>query len=177
MEWFSCWPVLIDSTSSPSPLPRGQSGGAESSNPLITLLVLQASSPILRCGPKLTSGHLYLSSLTKFRGFWELWARNCRQRPNIFKKYFGHLNGQVRVCLVTQSCPTLCHPMACSLPGSSVHVESLGRNNGVGSHTLLQGIFPSQGLNPGLPHCRWVLSCLSHQGSPWHLPGFTQLLC
>ena len=35
-----------------------------------------------------------------------------------------------------------------------------------GSLSLLQGIFPIQGLNPGLPHCRWILSQLSHKGSP-----------
>ena len=39
-------------------------------------------------------------------------------------------------------------------------------NTGVGSLSLLQGIFPTQGLNPGLPHCRWILYQLSHQGSP-----------
>ena len=33
----------------------------------------------------------------------------------------------------------------------------------VGCHALLQGIFPTQGSNPGLPHCRWILYCLSHQ--------------
>ena len=32
--------------------------------------------------------------------------------------------------------------------------------------SLLQGIFPTQGWNPGLPHCRWILYQLSHQGSP-----------
>ena len=36
------------------------------------------------------------------------------------------------VCLVAQSCPTLCDPMDCSLPGSSAHVDSPGKNNGVG---------------------------------------------
>ena len=46
----------------------------------------------------------------------------------------------------TQSCPTLCNPMDCSLPGSSVHSSS-GKNTGVGSHFLLQWIFPNQGLN------------------------------
>ena len=44
--------------------------------------------------------------------------------------------------------------------------NSLGKNTGVGSHSLLQGIFPTQGLNPGLPHCRWILCRLSLQGSP-----------
>ena len=40
-----------------------------------------------------------------------------------------------------------------------------GKNTGVGSHFLLQGIFPTQGSNPCLPHCRQTLYCLSHQGS------------
>ena len=70
------------------------------------------------------------------------------------------------LCLLTQSCLTLCEPMDCSLPGSSVHRDSLGKNTGVGCHALLQGIFPTQGSNPGLPHCRWILYHLSHQGSP-----------
>ena len=43
--------------------------------------------------------------------------------------------------------------------------DSLGKNTGVGSHALLQGIFPPQGLNPGLPHCRRFLYHLSHQFS------------
>ena len=44
--------------------------------------------------------------------------------------------------------------------------DSPGKNTGVGSHFLLQGIFPTQGLNPGLPHCRQTLYHLSHQGIP-----------
>jgi len=36
----------------------------------------------------------------------------------------------------------------------------------VGSHALFQGIFPTQGLNPGLLHCRQILYYLSHQGNP-----------
>ena len=103
---------------------------------------------------------------------------------------------------VAQSCPTLCDPMDCSLPGSSTHgilqarilewvaisfsnawkrivkVKSVsrvrlfatpwtvahqvppsmqGKSTGVGCHFLLQGIFSTQGLNPGLPHCRQTL--------------------
>ena len=52
-----------------------------------------------------------------------------------------------------QSCPTLCNPMDCSPPGSSVH--------GI-LHALLQGIFLTQGSNPHLLwllHCRWILYC------------------
>ena len=54
--------------------------------------------------------------------------------------------------------------MDCSPPGSSVHRNSSGKNSGVGCHALLQEIFPTQGSNPGLPHCRQILYCLSHQG-------------
>ena len=57
-------------------------------------------------------------------------------------------------------------PVDCSSPGSPVHVASPGKNTGVGCHAILQGIFPTQGLNPGLPHCRWILYHLSHEGSP-----------
>ena len=63
---------------------------------------------------------------------------------------------------VTQSCPTLCHPVdwLCSPRNSP------GRNTGVGSLSLLQGIFPTQGSNPGLLHCRQIIYQVSHQGSP-----------
>ena len=44
--------------------------------------------------------------------------------------------------------------------------NSPGQNTGMGSLSLLQGIFPSQGSNPGLPPCKWILNQLSHQGSP-----------
>ena len=58
---------------------------------------------------------------------------------------------------VTKSCPTLCEPMDCSLPGSSVHGIFPGKNTGVGCHFLLQGIFLTQELNPGLLHGRQIL--------------------
>ena len=44
--------------------------------------------------------------------------------------------------------------------------NSPGQNTGVGSLYLLHGIFPSQGSNPGLPHCRRIPYQLSHKGSP-----------
>ena len=44
--------------------------------------------------------------------------------------------------------------------------NSPGKNTGLGCHSLLQGIFPIWGLNPGILHCRQILYCLSHQGSP-----------
>ena len=67
--------------------------------------------------------------------------------------------------LVTQLSPTLCDPMECSPPGSSVHGDSPGENTGVGCHFLLQGNFLTQGLNPGLLHYRQILYHLRHQGS------------
>ena len=64
--------------------------------------------------------------------------------------------------------------MECSLPGSSVHGILQARNTGVGSRSLLQRIFPTQGSNPGPPSCRWILFyCLSHQGSPHKCLGLT----
>ena len=63
-----------------------------------------------------------------------------------------------------------------SPPVSSVHGDSPGKNNEVSCHTLLQGIFLTQGSNPGLPHCRWILYHLSHQGSPRTGVGSLSLL-
>ena len=65
--------------------------------------------------------------------------------------------------LVAQLYPILCDPMDCSLPGSSVHGKSPGKNAGVSCHFLLQGVFLPQGLNLGLLQCREILYHLSHQ--------------
>ena len=51
--------------------------------------------------------------------------------------------------LVAQLCPTLCDPMDCSPPGSSVHGLLQARILGVGSHSLLQGNLPDTGIKPG----------------------------
>ena len=50
-----------------------------------------------------------------------------------------------------------------SLPDSSVHGDSSGKNTRVGGHFLLQGIFLTQGSNLDLPQCRQILYCLRHQ--------------
>ena len=91
-----------------------------------------------------------------------MWEKNsyCFKPPSLW--YFV----TAALCLVAQSYPTLCDPMDCSLPGSCVHRDSPGNNTGVGSGSLLQGISPTQGLNPGLPHCRQILYCVNHQRSP-----------
>ena len=73
---------------------------------------------------------------------------------------------------VAQSCPTLCNTMDCSPPGFFLRPWDFpGKSTRVGCQFLLQGIFPTQGSNPDLPHCRQTLYPLSHQGSPWILGG------
>ena len=52
----------------------------------------------------------------------------------------------VRVSLIAQECPTLCDPMNCSPPGSSVHGVFRGENTGVIRHFLLQGGLPDLGI-------------------------------
>ena len=70
----------------------------------------------------------------------------------------GRLPQEVKV-KATQSCPTLHDPM-------DYTVHGILQNIGVGSLSLLQGIFPTQGANPGLLYCRQILYQLSYQGSP-----------
>ena len=65
------------------------------------------------------------------------------------------------LCLITQSCPTLCRP-----PEFSVRGDSPGKNTTVGCYALLQGTFPTQGSNPGLLHCRWILLPSEPPGKP-----------
>ena len=55
--------------------------------------------------------------------------------------------------------------------------NSPDQNTGVGSLSLLQGIFPTQGSNPGLPHCRQILYQLSHKGSPILTIWFVKMKC
>ena len=64
------------------------------------------------------------------------------------------------LCLVAQPCPALCDSRDCNVPGSSVYEDSPDKNTGC--HALLQGIIPTQGSNPSLPHCRQIVYHLSH---------------
>ena len=67
---------------------------------------------------------------------------------------------------VAQSCPDSLRPHGLYRPWNSP-----GQNTGVGSCSLLQGIFPTQGLNPSLLHCRRILYQLSHKGNPYMKPN------
>ena len=73
------------------------------------------------------------------------------------------------LCLVTKFYPSICDPMDCSLPGSSVHGISQGRNIGVGCHFLLQGIFLT-GIKPMAPALQADSLPLSH----WEAQIFTE---
>ena len=73
--------------------------------------------------------------------------------------------------LVTQSCPTLCDHMGCSPPDSSVHGILQSRRLEWVAISFLWEIFPTQGSNPCLLHCRQILCPLSHQGSPKYCLG------
>ena len=61
-----------------------------------------------------------------------------------------------------------CDPMDCSAPGSFVHEILQTRILEWVAISSSRGIFSTQGSNPGLLHCRWILYHLSHQGSPKH---------
>ena len=75
-------------------------------------------------------------------------------QPNRQRKRQGVKMNGFLAYYVCQSCPALSNLM------------DLVQGTGVGCHFLLQAIFPTQGPNAGLPHCRWILYQLSHQGSP-----------
>ena len=68
--------------------------------------------------------------------------------------------------IVGQSCLTLCNLWIAVCQALLCLWNSLGKNTRVGSHSLLQRIFLTQGSNLGLLHCRQILYSLSHQGSP-----------
>ena len=86
------------------------------------------------------------------------------QRKSKFSFPISHCVGPYEWATeVAQSCPTLCNPMDCSLTRFLHPWDFPGKNNGVGFHFLLQEIFLTQGLNPGLLHCRQTLYRLSHQ--------------
>ena len=70
---------------------------------------------------------------------------------------------------VTQSCLALCDLIDCILPFSSVLGILQARIPQWVAIPLSRGIFPTQGLNPGLLHCRQILYCLSHWGCPIYI--------
>ena len=85
-------------------------------------------------------------------------CRACNKASLMFSRCVFWSLGRV-LLLVT--------PMDCSPPGSSVRGDSPGKNTGMGCHAFLQGIFPTQRSNLGLPHCGGRF-CIAEQ--PWKPP-------
>ena len=82
------------------------------------------------------------------------------------KCFPSNFNFYIKLSEVSQSCLTLCNPMHGVAWFRLLHPwDFLSKSTGVGCHFPLQGIFLTQGSNPGLPHCRQTLYHLSHQGS------------
>ena len=81
-----------------------------------------------------------------------------QKKISILRKLYTHIKSEV------ESCSVVSHSLRHHGPYSPWN--SPGQNAGVGSLSLLQVIFPTQGLNPGLPYCRCILYHLNHQGSP-----------
>ena len=96
----------------------------------------------------------------------QMWHSEWSHMKSLIEGHFASSDKLLlcAVCLLL-SCPPLCDPMDCSLPASSVHGDFPDKNIAVGCHFLLPGIFPTQGSNLGLLHCRQILYQQSHWGS------------
>ena len=99
---------------------------------------------------------------------------NIHSRQN--NKHYTHLSTDKWIKMLIHMCVCVCvceKSESRSVMSDSLQLHELyspwnspGQNTGVGSHSLLQGIFPTQGFNPGLSHCRRILYQLSRKGSP-----------
>ena len=109
------------------------------------------------------------------QGFWTLAIPMFSSIPNLYPLEVGSthpLSGASQGALivkkeseVAQLCPTLCKPDGLQPTRLPRSCDFPGKSSGVCCPFLLQGIFLTQRLNPGLPHCKQTLYCLSHQGS------------
>ena len=129
----------------------------------------------------------YLLSYLLWR--WTLWVLTSFVLVYaIHLAFLGLLAFFLAACVHAESlppCQTLCDPMDCSPPGSSVHRDSPGKNTGVGCPALLQGIFLSQGSNSHLLSLLpwqvvvffFSLNHQRHLESLIFLPAFGQMFC
>ena len=107
------------------------------------------------------------ASVTQSQERWRYVSR-YKERWRYVSRYKGSCAVFNTECLSAQCCVILCDSMDCSPSSSSVHGDSPGKNywRALLCHALLQGIFPTQESNPGLPHCGQILYQLSHKGIP-----------
>ena len=124
------------------------------------LCILMKAMPSVRVGVSILREIILQHELIISQWVLEYWSSVscvCIPLTNIPFTEFSLLK-----VLITQSYLTLCDPLDCSPPGSSVQGILQTRIPGVSCHSLLQGIFPSQGSNLGLLHCRQILYHLSY---------------
>ena len=95
------------------------------------------------------------------------WHRALENSLAVLQNVQHRVTMKVRV-LVVKSCPTLANPGTIAFQ-APLSWDFLGKNTGVGCHSFLQGIFPTQELNLGFLHCRQILYRLNHQESPYDL--------
>ena len=105
-------------------------------------------------------GDICLGSTLK----WSRWSFHSLKETTPFLEGGGWENHSAKLTRqwkvkAAQLCPAFATPW-------TLLMDSPDQNTGMGSLSLLQEIFPTQGWNPGLPHCRQILYQLSHQGSP-----------
>ena len=96
------------------------------------------------------SKNIVVSCHARLHGIFSTQESNLRLLCLLHWQGGSLLAPSVQSSSVTQSCSTLCDPVDCGPPGSSVHGDSPGKNTRVSCHALLQGIFPTQGSNLGL---------------------------
>ena len=103
------------------------------------------------------------------------WSKQNSTGPGFHEWGFVKYSG---VVLVAHLCPTLCKLHGLQPSRLLCPWNSLGKNPKIGCHSLLLGIFLTQGSNPGLLHCRKILYHLSHQRSPlWNTPKCQLFTC
>ena len=145
-------------------------------NPLSVLSDLSSEKESSQCGIShfYSEGHpCQVTHADQVEIFWEnvkTVLQREREKSDVGSCWTGHSQTfwaclvseyESMKVLVAQLCPTLCNPMHCSPARLLCPWDSPGKNNGVSCHALLQGIFPTQGSKPGLPHCRQMLYPLS----------------
>ena len=101
--------------------------------------------------------YIYIYTHTYLHIYLSVYLYTCLQVCHIINTQTIINKWKLLKCMHAKSlqlCQILCNPIDCSLPSSSVHGDSPGKNTGVGCHALLQGIFLTQESNP------WVLYLL-----------------
>ena len=146
--------------------PVSTSGMSEIALRLLLLTILQRHHPPPALPPPVgNSSRLFAQCQPPYASCCTVllyFSRCCTVRLKLFSLLFWVcLLFMYYLCAVL-SRVRLCGPQNCNLPGSSVHGDSPDKHTGVGCHFLPQGVFPTQGSNPGLPHCRRILYQLSH---------------